>query len=151
MSYIISGPIIPYSTPNERPSLLKGVRHAKAATAFASPLPKQPGRQRHPRCFTCARGAAMSADIHPRQLWGGAVTPGTSAWTTRSLAGHVCPHRAACSPGRQIGASNRRGEREQQGVNRFTCQYEGNQLVVLRVLKNTYDDRRSSSTGEAGN
>lgn len=103
------------------------------------------------RCFSRARGAAVSADIHPRQLWDGAVTPGTSAWTTRSLAGHVCPHRAACSPGGQNGASSRRGERERRGVNRFTCQYEGNQLVVVKVLKNTYDDRRSSSTGEAGN
>ena len=68
-----------------------------------------------------------------------------------SVAGGVCPHSAACSLERQNGALSRREEREQQGVNRFACPYEENRLMALTALKNTHDDSRSSSTGEAEN
>lgn len=71
--------------------------------------------------------------------------------SSASVAGGVCPHSAACFLERQNGALSRRGEREEQGVNGFTCQYEENWLMALRALKNTHDDSRSSSIGEAEN
>lgn len=71
--------------------------------------------------------------------------------SSASVAGQLSPHNMACFFEWQNEALSRREKRGQQGVNRGTHQYEENWLMVLRALKNTHDDSRSSWTGEAEN
>lgn len=139
-SFIISGSIIHYSILSEWPSSLKGVQYAKATSAFAMPLPKQPRRQSH---------GASPVHVVPTCLW--TFTCSSSGTEPELAFSHLSPHNIACSFEWQNEALSRREKRGQQGINRYMHQYEENWLMVLRALKNTHDDSRSSLTGEAEN
>ena len=77
--------------------LTKGCSICQGSHSFCY-APSKRAWEAKPWCFTCARGAVVSADIYLQQLWDGAVPPGTSAWTAWPLWLAVSAHTALPAP-----------------------------------------------------